>query len=93
MVSTTKVEDVKMDRWANFEHWGWGRYPRVESLTARPERLKELQSCLNDRNDEPLITFGNGRSYGDAALIRNGRVILTRRLDRLLAIRPANGLA
>ena len=39
-----------------------------------------------------LIAFGAGRSYGDAALNDRGRVILTRRLDRLLDFDPATGL-
>lgn len=80
-----------MDRWAQQELWGWGRYPRVEALAARPERVAEALAALKDRGSQPVLAHGLGRSYGDAALISNGRVILTRRLDRMLDFDPATG--
>lgn len=80
-----------MERWAQQELWGWGRYPRVETHAARPERVAEVRAALQDRDGLPVLAHGLGRSYGDAALISNGRVVLTRRLDRMLDFDPATG--
>ena len=77
-----------MDRWAEQNLAGWGRYPTVSGLATRPERRADVKSALLDREDAPILAFGLGRSYGDAALIRNGRAILTRRLDRIIDFDP-----
>lgn len=70
---------------------GWGRYPVVETLVARPERVSELRAALVDRDDEAVLAHGLGRSYGDAATLRDGRVILTRRLNRMLSFDASTG--
>lgn len=80
-----------MDRWAEQTLWGWGRHPRLPAQVARPERIAEVTAALNDRQGQPLLAHGLGRSYGDAALIENGRVVLTRRLDRMLDFDPQTG--
>ena len=80
-----------MDRWARQELWGWGRYPRVQADVARPERRREVSAALADRGDASVLAHGLGRSYGDAALLEDGRMILTERLDRLLSFDAATG--
>ncbi len=70
--------------WAHQELSGWGRHPVITAPCARPERRSELFAAFRDAREDGLIPFGLGRSYGDAALSREGRVILTRRLDRML---------
>ncbi len=80
-----------MTNWADKELWGWGRYPRVTARCARPERRREVEEALRDRGGEPVLAHGLGRSYGDAALVSGGRVLLTRRLDRLLEFDPETG--
>jgi FAD/FMN-containing dehydrogenase len=80
-----------MTTWADKEIWGWGRYPRVTASCARPERRREVIDALRDRGDAPVLAHGLGRSYGDAALLEGGRVLLTRRLDRLLDFDPETG--
>ncbi len=66
---------------------GWGRYPVERCELERPERYKQLQpsTCC-------LIARGQGRSYGDAALNLNGRVLLTERVNRLLEFDPVRGI-
>ena len=80
-----------MDRWSEQELEGWGRYPRIAALAARPERRRDVTDALCDRDGAPSLAYGMGRSYGDAALLRDGRVIRTERLDRILGFEPATG--
>ncbi len=77
--------------WAQKKISGWGRYPVVEADCIRPERRSELLAAFEDRGDEPLLAYGLGRSYGDAALLDGGRVVMTRRLDRMLEFDPESG--
>ena len=65
----------------------WGRYPVQTCELERPERYAELKP-----HAASLIARGQGRSYGDAALNENGRVILTERVNRLLDFDSANGV-
>lgn len=66
---------------------GWGRYPSQTCILERPERYADL------RCDAPsLIARGQGRSYGDAALNENGRVLLTERVNRMLDLDAVNGI-
>ncbi len=83
--------------WVEQELYGWGRYPRIGSLVARPESQRGLvaaatSAASNGDSSSGLIAHGLGRSYGDVALLRNGRVILTRRLDRMLAFDESTGV-
>lgn len=80
-----------MDRWAEQELYGWGRCPRLPAEVARPERRREVEAALADRDGKPFLAQGLARSYGDAALIDGGRVVLTRRLDKMLDFDPTTG--
>ncbi len=80
-----------MDTWVKKELYGWGRHPRLVAEVARPERQREVVADLAYRDGKPVLAHGLGRSYGDVALLENGRVILTRRLDRMLDFDPVSG--
>jgi decaprenylphospho-beta-D-ribofuranose 2-oxidase len=71
---------------------GWGRIGRSDALVARPERIREVLGAMADCAGQRVIARGAGRSYGDAAQNGDGRVVLTTRLDRLLAFDEAEGL-
>ena len=62
-----------------------------DARVARPERIREVVDALRSRDGEPVIAHGLGRSYGDAALLRDGGVILSRRLDRMLSFDAETG--
>ena len=64
---------------------GWGRYPVEMCESVRPERYQDLSATAGQQ-----IARGQGRSYGDAALAK--RVILTERVNRLLAFDGATGV-
>lgn len=66
---------------------GWGRYPIQTCTLERPERYADLRCDASS-----LIARGQGRSYGDAALNQDGRVLLTERVNRMLALDEKNGI-
>lgn len=66
---------------------GWGRYPTQDCQLVRPERYAELKA-----EAPSTIVRGQGRSYGDASLSQNGRVILSERLNRFLAFDREQGV-
>lgn len=70
---------------------GWGRSSRARAQVCRPERFSECAACLQEVGERGVLAYGAGRSYGDAALNHDGRIILTERLDRLLAFDEATG--
>ena len=66
---------------------GWGRFPKATCLLMRPERHAELIPTA-----DPCIARGQGRGYGDCALNTNHHVILTERINRLLAFDEETGI-
>jgi hypothetical protein len=78
-------------RWQKRIVTGWGRSSQAAVTACRPERLADIRRALLDVGAEGIVAFAGGRSYGDAALNDGGRVLLTRRLDRLLAFDPESG--
>lgn len=70
---------------------GWGRHPTVESKSMRPEKRSVLKPLVEGEN-ATLLARGAGRSYGDAALNKNGMTVLTDRLDRMLAFDSDEGV-
>ena len=66
---------------------GWGRYPLQTCELERPERYADLRPTT-----DTVIARGQGRSYGDASLNENGRVILTERIDRMLELDVKQGI-
>ncbi len=71
---------------------GWGRFPVEPCHLFRPERLRELAAILTSGAQGNFISRGLGRSYGDAALNRDGGVISHLRLNRFLAFDPQTGV-
>jgi FAD/FMN-containing dehydrogenase len=68
---------------------GWGRFPIVNCAVATPRSEPEAAALYEQFAS--LISRGNGRSYGDAAVNAPG-VLLTKRLDRMLAFDSENGI-
>lgn len=77
-----------LTRTATIELSSWGRYPRVSARVARPENISAIDLSL----DPHTLARGKGRSYGDAALTRDGVIVLTERLDRFLEFDARTGL-
>jgi decaprenylphospho-beta-D-ribofuranose 2-oxidase len=54
---------------------GWGRTMPVTSQVVRPCNLEQLQELVRQAPPQSLIPRGLGRSYGDAAQLRDAAVI------------------
>lgn len=80
-----------MVAWAKKTLSGWGRYPQVPVQAARPERRQDVIKAFQDRDGDALLPHGLGRSYGDTALIKDGKVVLTRRLNKMLQFDDQTG--
>jgi FAD/FMN-containing dehydrogenase len=70
---------------------GWGRFPVESCNVYRPESQRQLAAILESGAQPSLISYGLGRSYGDAPLNRQG-VICHTRLNRFLAFDAQSGV-
>ncbi len=73
--------------WKKHSWAGWGRVQSATGELARPERSAALAPLATEA---PAI--GNCRSYGDAALVSEGRAITMTRLDKILFFDEADGV-
>jgi FAD/FMN-containing dehydrogenase len=73
----------------------WGRYPVPhDQQVTTPGWLEEAATIVKKHagTSEPLLAYGQGRSYGDSCLNSNGRLIETTNLSRLIAFDPEAGI-
>lgn len=68
---------------------GWGRTALASVSAYRPERVSAAADAVRHLGADGLIAYGGGRSYGDPAIRADGSVLLTERLDRILAFDEA----
>ena len=71
---------------------GWGRFPVEQCKVYRPESGRQLAATLEAGAQPSFISYGLGRSYGDAPLNSQGGVILHTRLNRFLAFDAQAGV-
>lgn len=69
---------------------GWGRTNPVSAQVVQPSSLEQLQELVRGAPPRSLIARGLGRSYGDAAQLRDGTVIELPAFDRI-ELDPASG--
>jgi decaprenylphospho-beta-D-ribofuranose 2-oxidase len=70
---------------------GWGRNAVARVRATRPERPRDVDVALAESAAGGVLARGAGRAYGDAALNGGGQVVLTERLDRILAFDAQTG--
>ncbi len=68
---------------------GWGRHLRAHGRIVKPAQTAEIPSLIAT---EPLLARGQGRSYGNAALLTDGLVLLTEKLRDVAAFAETTGL-
>ncbi len=71
---------------------GWGRFPVETCNVYRPDSRRQLAAVLESSSQPSLISYGMGRSYGDAPLNAQGGVICHSRLNRFLAFDGQSGV-
>jgi len=62
---------------------GWGRTNAVTSQVVQPNSVEQLQSLVREAPLRSLVARGLGRSYGDAAQLKNGTAIELPAFDRI----------
>ncbi len=62
---------------------GWGRTNPVTCQVVQPSSVEQLQELIRGAPPRSLIARGLGRSYGDAAQLKDGTVIELPALDRI----------
>ncbi|UCH74301.1 MAG: FAD-binding oxidoreductase [Rhodospirillales bacterium] len=72
-------------RTRQMELCGWGRALTATVRAWRPERASAVTEVLRAAREDGVIVHGGGRSYGDAPLNDGGDVVMTGRLDRIIA--------
>ncbi|KRE14942.1 FAD-linked oxidase [Bosea sp. Root483D1] len=65
----------------------WGGLEATDSALIEPDDW-----LAGRRNDQPVLAYGNGRSYGDSCLNDGGGLIAARRLGRILSFDVETGL-
>ena len=60
---------------------GWGRTNQVKSKVVKPSSLEDLQNLVKNSPNCSMIARGLGRSYGDAAQLKDGIVINLKNFD------------
>ena len=65
---------------------GWGRFGAAPGATYRPESWRAVEATVSSAPEPTILARGLGRSYGDSAQNGSGAVLLTERLDRILAL-------
>jgi FAD/FMN-containing dehydrogenase len=71
---------------------GWGRFPVETCNVYRPDSRRQLEAVLESSSQPSFISYGMGRSYGDAPLNAQGGVICHSRLNRFLAFDAQSGV-
>src|SRR5882724_4518480 len=67
---------------------GWGRYPRSQASVICPQEISEVVPPTSGQ----MIVRGQGRSYGDAALLTDGMVMLTDHLAGIGSVDKQSGV-
>jgi decaprenylphospho-beta-D-ribofuranose 2-oxidase len=72
--------------------FGWGRLSQVMAQVVQPSSVGQLQELISGAPPRSLIARGLGRSYGDAAQLKDGTVIELSAFDRI-DLDPVHGVA
>jgi FAD/FMN-containing dehydrogenase len=69
----------------------WGRYPTYDAKLIPLHWQSDYPSAVAGLHNGAL-PVGMGRSYGDVCLLKNGNLLVTTGMDRILSFDPATGL-
>ncbi len=74
------------------DEMSWGRYFRFEQKTASVFREDDRILGMEGIGNQPVLPHGEGRSYGDVCLVRDGVCLDATGLNRVLSFDRENGL-
>jgi FAD/FMN-containing dehydrogenase len=69
----------------------WGRYPTYDAKLI-PIHWQADFPALTDGAHSGILPVGLGRSYGDSCLLKDGNLVVTTGMNRLISFDPATGL-
>jgi FAD/FMN-containing dehydrogenase len=69
----------------------WGRYPKYDAKIVPLNWQSDFPGVMAGLKHDAL-PVGLGRSYGDVCLLKDGNLLLTTGMDRLLDFDPATGI-
>jgi len=71
----------------------WGNYPNPSKLIQKVRTINSRNSIdLTVSENETLLPYGNGRSYGDSCLNDGGTLLHTRDLNQIIEFDSENGI-
>ncbi len=79
-----------MTVWENKRLMSWGRLRPAAMMTCAPAKAA-VQAAIATDAPRGVISYGNGRSYGDQPLNDGGHAVLTSGLNRVLDFDPSSG--
>ena len=74
---------------ASFE--SWGRYPTYSAKIVPLHWQSDFAPAAEGLHDGALVV-GMGRSYGDSCLLKDGNLLVTTGMNRLISFDPETGL-
>jgi FAD/FMN-containing dehydrogenase len=89
MAHPTATEEATTSGPAPFE--SWGRYPSYNAVVRPLHWQGDFPGVLEGIHGG-VLAVGMGRSYGDVCLLKEGTLLQTTSMNRLLAFDPATGL-
>jgi FAD/FMN-containing dehydrogenase len=69
----------------------WGRYPKYDAHVIPLNWQNDFQSAIAGAHDS-VLPVGLGRSYGDVCLLKDGTLLQTTGMNRLIDFDPATGI-
>jgi FAD/FMN-containing dehydrogenase len=69
----------------------WGRYPKYEANVIPMHWQQDFPANIAGLHNG-VLPVGMGRSYGDSCLLKDGNLLLTTGMDRLLGFDPETGI-
>jgi FAD/FMN-containing dehydrogenase len=90
-VSTTTQPDSTPGTTATSRFESWGRYPTYDA-NVRPMNWQTDFPAMIDGVHGGALAVGMGRSYGDVCLLKDGTLLKTTGMNRLLGFDAATGL-
>src|ERR1700728_601518 len=89
--SPANPPDVAPGKTAATRFESWGRYPTYDA-TVRTMHWQDDFPTMIDGVHGGALAVGLGRSYGDVCLLKDGTLLQTTSMNRLLDFDPATGL-